>query len=684
MNNANFKPEQSSYKEVKPFRAWCQKVLPLVYDDSLSYYELLCKVLNVLNETLINVDNIHGDSTNLFKAYEELENYVNNYFDNLDVSDEINDKLDEYVEDGTLTRLLLPYITSYQNPIIVSSTDLMTDKDKIYVLSTDGHIYQWVNGSFVDTGFVYGSVNNAITAYGVNITSENYTDLLPNLDEASLNKIYAINNVGNLIENYPSVNNSGTLLTFTQQVNRETQPNKSWEVQLLVDSTNNMYYRSCWAGNWSSWFNVPLSNNVITSIQDSITPSTYSEKLPDLNNAQVNKIYSINNCLRNISNSPSGIGLSGVLLVFQAANTIFNNLSFTVQMLFDILGNTWVRSCWGGSWSEWNNNRGIIPSVLYTIYANKIVDSNNYQTKLPDFNTASINKIYTINGALNLINNKPPITQTSGSLLTLNADPDRENISNKSFSWQLFMGQNGILYYRSCWNGNWSEWVEVLGTNNARYSYVPFNLSQKYYVATCVDKTKIKLNEDTKILIFGDSIAHGADGGNWTNDLKNIVGCTVNNKAVGGALFGHSGRDSSYWISTQLENTTEEEWQNANLIIIAGGTNDAAYTADMAELKTEVQNVINTVASKTTNPVLVITPIRRGDSDTNVNNSKLPYISGIIENVSLMKKYSVINGFDFPIPPYTEGLIDSMMVSNIHPNAIGGYVYAMSVINAVI
>ena len=31
-----------------PFRFWCQKVLPLVYDDSLSYNELLCKVVDYL------------------------------------------------------------------------------------------------------------------------------------------------------------------------------------------------------------------------------------------------------------------------------------------------------------------------------------------------------------------------------------------------------------------------------------------------------------------------------------------------------------------------------------------------------------------------------------------------------------------------------------------------------------
>ena len=39
------------YSTLKPFRFWCQKVLPLVYDDSLSYYELLNKVVNYLNNT---------------------------------------------------------------------------------------------------------------------------------------------------------------------------------------------------------------------------------------------------------------------------------------------------------------------------------------------------------------------------------------------------------------------------------------------------------------------------------------------------------------------------------------------------------------------------------------------------------------------------------------------------------
>lgn len=43
---------------VNPTRAFCQKVLPLVYDESLSYMELICKVSSKLNEVIENNNNL--------------------------------------------------------------------------------------------------------------------------------------------------------------------------------------------------------------------------------------------------------------------------------------------------------------------------------------------------------------------------------------------------------------------------------------------------------------------------------------------------------------------------------------------------------------------------------------------------------------------------------------------------
>ena len=107
---ADFTPQLGNYKSLQPFRFWCQKVLPLVYDDSLSYYELLCKVVDYLNKTMEDVETLNGDVTNLHKAYVQLQEYVNNYFNTLDVQEEINNKLDEMVENGTLMNLFNKYI----------------------------------------------------------------------------------------------------------------------------------------------------------------------------------------------------------------------------------------------------------------------------------------------------------------------------------------------------------------------------------------------------------------------------------------------------------------------------------------------------------------------------------------------------------------------------------------------
>lgn len=52
------------HKNLNTFKFWCQKILPLVYDDSLSYYEVLCKVVDYINQ-LIDNDKVIG---------EELEN----------------------------------------------------------------------------------------------------------------------------------------------------------------------------------------------------------------------------------------------------------------------------------------------------------------------------------------------------------------------------------------------------------------------------------------------------------------------------------------------------------------------------------------------------------------------------------------------------------------------------------
>lgn len=112
--SADFSPIFTPYNNKGMFKFWVQKVLPLVYDDSLSYYETLCKVTEYLNNVIENVDTTEVNIERLKEAYEELQGYVNTYFDNLDVQEEINNKLDDLVSEGYFANFFTNFVTPEQ------------------------------------------------------------------------------------------------------------------------------------------------------------------------------------------------------------------------------------------------------------------------------------------------------------------------------------------------------------------------------------------------------------------------------------------------------------------------------------------------------------------------------------------------------------------------------------------
>jgi len=69
----------------KIFRFWCQKVLPAVYDDSLSYYELLNKVIWYINH--------------IIEDNKEMVDLIENFFDNIDVEAEVDRVVTQWMED---------------------------------------------------------------------------------------------------------------------------------------------------------------------------------------------------------------------------------------------------------------------------------------------------------------------------------------------------------------------------------------------------------------------------------------------------------------------------------------------------------------------------------------------------------------------------------------------------------
>lgn len=97
-------------EDLKPFKAWFQKTLPLAYDDSLTYQELLYKLIAKINEVVESQNQTNENFDELYALFVQLKDYVDNYFKNLDVQEEINNKLDEMAADGTLESIVAKYL----------------------------------------------------------------------------------------------------------------------------------------------------------------------------------------------------------------------------------------------------------------------------------------------------------------------------------------------------------------------------------------------------------------------------------------------------------------------------------------------------------------------------------------------------------------------------------------------
>ena len=92
--NDNFNPNWKNTTKIPFFRRCVLQNFPFIEKDfdALTDYELLSKVVEYLN-TVINQQNIVVDNVSeLLRVYNLLKNYVENYFENLDVQNEINNK----------------------------------------------------------------------------------------------------------------------------------------------------------------------------------------------------------------------------------------------------------------------------------------------------------------------------------------------------------------------------------------------------------------------------------------------------------------------------------------------------------------------------------------------------------------------------------------------------------------
>lgn len=101
-------------KFISPFISCVVQNFPFIEDsiDGLTQYDLLCKIVEKLNEVITQTNTQTENIEKLEEAFTTLKNYVDNYFNNLDVQTEINNKLDEMATSGELEAIIASYLNT--------------------------------------------------------------------------------------------------------------------------------------------------------------------------------------------------------------------------------------------------------------------------------------------------------------------------------------------------------------------------------------------------------------------------------------------------------------------------------------------------------------------------------------------------------------------------------------------
>lgn len=118
---------------MKPFRFWVQTALPLVYDDSLSYYELLCKVIDYINNFIKQEQEFGETIEHYTQVVIEMKEFVDNYFTSADFQQLVNDAIDQMAEDGEFDDVISSILDQYKQELDAEVQEL---SDKVDAMGT--------------------------------------------------------------------------------------------------------------------------------------------------------------------------------------------------------------------------------------------------------------------------------------------------------------------------------------------------------------------------------------------------------------------------------------------------------------------------------------------------------------------------------------------------------------------
>lgn len=324
--------EKPTLKQILPqLQFWCavnNVSVQSVYDEchGMTLQDIVYYLFGVVKQASEEVVDYEGQ-------FEELYNYVHDYFDNLDVQDEINNKLDEMAKDGTLNSLINKIVSDTLPPLVVDSVGEMTNTLRTYILKSNSHVYQYINSNWVDTGITFGGDMGNIFTYIGEIGAN--TDL-NELDSFGM-YIYEPH-VENVQNKPPFDNTDPSFYLFTYKT--FDLHNYTVKMQVAYEyNTSKVMSRQMTSENvWGGWYYSGDDLSKYLSVTDFTLANGY-----DFNNLESNKIYCfLSN--RNYTNAPA---LNGGFVITMQISIL------KMQIAFEFDNNNIALRGYYKEWTSW-------------------------------------------------------------------------------------------------------------------------------------------------------------------------------------------------------------------------------------------------------------------------------------------------------------------------------------------
>lgn len=581
----NFTPEQKEYINITPFKLFVIEQFPFIEADfdSITNWQLLQKLGQKINEIISNMKNVTDNTTALYNAYNELQQYVNDYFDNLDVQDEINNKLDELVNDGTFSKLLEPYLTQIQNSIL----ELQNNKRDKNVLITMNDLSQEVKEAF--TG---GSVAIVGKKSVNNVNVQDFS-----LAPSNMNFINSINN--NLLDL--------SLVSEKYYNNSGVQQTGKYVASDFIDVGDVVLNETTFKTNAtnSGWvlFNkdkefIELNGSkplVITNENVKYIQLNILKTDPDYNNLYILKNNNTNIIINKL-NLPN----------------MSNNNSFFVPT-DNLIGNT-IKP----------ENVNFINHVTNNLFNKNLCDRNGY------FSNSGIYRRNDVEGNLSnygsYIMNVPTYIKNE-TVFYQGVGIGFINFFNNKFEWlgnletpnarTFTIPYDDVTYMtKSLLLDNIDNYYIILGTSD---------LIDYYELNNNIRLPNINTNsilKDKKIGFLGDSITYGLGVAKpYPTVIQENTGCISTNYGISGNSIAKAGENGQQNAQKRPMCVRYSEMSNdLDYILVFGGTNDYQYQIPIGEsdstdittfyggLNTLITGLIEKYPGK---PMLFLTPLYR-------------------------------------------------------------------------